>query len=159
MKHLVIVLAIVLLAISSAICAPSKGELTFSASLFNANEGPTVWSGTGEYLIPIGHHLLFGPSVALFDAGETDGGSVGVAGEVNIGGGKCGPGFGAAVYRPLGDAADLADYTGEARVFFKCGSEHAFVKFTGTQTWSKNADGAVTDPDGTKVLAGLGWRF
>ena len=139
--------------------ADAKGELTFSASLFNPDAGSMVWSGTGEYLFPLGDStFLFGPSISLFDGGGFDGGAAGVAAEFNFGK-KCGPGIGGAAHKLTGDAADQADYTYEARAFFKCGSEHAFVKFTASQVWSKAESGATTDPDGTSVQGGLGWRF
>ena len=158
-RYLPVLVLIALLVPVLAQAGPVNGELTFSAAAFKPNDGGTSWSATGEYLIPLaGGPLLFGPSVSIFDGPGFDGGEFGVAGEVNFGK-KCGPGFGGALHRPFGDAADSADYTGEVRAFFKCGTEHAFVKFTGAQTWSKAADGAVTDPDGTSFLGGVGWRF
>src|SRR5262245_51382770 len=61
-----------------------KDELTFSASLFNPNEGDTVWTATGEYLIGVSPHLLIGPSLSMFDTGPTDGTAFGLAGELGF---------------------------------------------------------------------------
>jgi len=156
---LVLFACLTLAATAPALAVGTDGELTLSASLFNAKQGATVYAAKGEYLHAFGDYLYAGLSVSLYDAGETDGGAFGVAGEIHMSGsGKCGPGFGAALYRPTGDAADLADYTGELRAFFECGDQ-AFVKVMATQTWSQQADGARKDPDGTAVLAGIGWRF
>jgi hypothetical protein len=157
----VAILAVVALAASApAYCgAPAKSELTFSAAAFQPKDGGSSWSLTGEYLIPIGDGpFLFGPSASIFDGPGTDGGAFGLAAAFNFGK-TCGPGLGGAVHRLTGDAADAAAYTYEARAFFKCGSEHAFVQILAAQTWSRAADGATTDPDGTAVLGGLGWRF
>lgn len=154
---LIVVLAIALCATGPVLAADAKGELSFSAALWNPNDGGTSWSARAEYLIPLGH-LYFGPSGELFDGPGTDGGAVGVAGEFHLGK-KCGPGFGAAAYKPTGDTADAADLLYEVRAIFECGSGSAAVKFTGRQVWSKAADGAVTDPDGTQVDAGVVWRF
>ncbi len=156
-RYLPVLLVIALLGATLALAAPAKGELTFSASLFNPDAGETVWQGTGEYLFPVGSYLVLGPSVSLFDLGPTDGGAAGVAGEVNL----KGPGlfFGAAAHKPTGDAADAVDYTYEARAGLKLGSGRWFAKLTASQVWSKGADGATTDPDGTSFQAGIGARF
>lgn len=163
MRYLKLVMIVAALALSAAaypILAAEQNELTFSASLFNPNDGPTVFTGTGEFLIPIGGGaFMLGPSLSLFDGGDFEGGEYGVAAELNVGGKTCGPGLGGAVHVPTGDAADLVDYTYQARAFFKCGSAHAFSKLMASQVWSKAEDGATTEPDGTRFTAGIGWRF
>ena len=147
-----------LTAAAPTLAADAKGELTFSASLFNPDAGSTVWSGTGEYLIPVGKYLVAGPSLSLFDAGEVGGGAAGAALEVNL---SKGPGlfFGGAAHKLTGDAADAADYTYEARAGLKLGAGKWFAKLTASQVWSKAEDGATTDPDGTSFQAGIGARF
>lgn len=150
---------IALLAPAMALAGPQPGELSFSAALFNPNDGGSSWSARAEYLIPLsGGPIYLGPSGELFDGPGTNGGAVGAAGEVHFGK-KCGPGFGAAAYKPTGDTADAADLLYEVRALFECGSGSAAVKFTARQVWSKDATGAVTDPDGTQVDAGVVWRF
>ena len=145
-------------AATPAMAADAKGELTFSASLFNPDAGATIWSGTGEYLIPVGKYLVAGPSLSLFDAGEADGGAAGGALEVNL---SKGPGlfFGGAAHKLTGDAADAADYTYEARAGFKLGGERGGAKIYASQTWAKQESGATVDPGGTAVNAGLYLRF
>lgn len=162
MRHRPVLLAVLailtaLAASGPVLAADARGELSFSAALFNPNDGGTAWSARAEYLIPLGP-LYFGPSGELFDGPGTNGGAVGAAGEVHFGK-KCGPGFGAAAYKPTGDSADAADLLYEVRALFECGSGSAAVKFTARQVWSKDASGATTDPDGTQVDAGVVWRF
>jgi hypothetical protein len=138
---------------------PAQSELSFSAEMFDPKKGDTVWSATAEWLIPVaGGPLLVGPSVSKFDAGWLDGGAAGIAAEINLGK-VCGPGIGGAAHKPIGDSGDQVNLTYEARLFFKCGTEHAFVKFTASQLWSRAEAGAVTDPDGTSFDGGIGWRF
>lgn len=149
----------VLLAGAAALAGPNPGELSFGASLFNPDDGKSVWSATGEYLIPLGaSHLYAGPSGSVFNGNDFDGGAAGVAGEFHFGE-LCGPGFGGAAHKTFGDAADQAEYTYEARALFECGNEHAAVKFTGRQVWSKAKDGATTEPDGTRVEGFFVFRF
>lgn len=138
--------------------ATANDELTFSASLFNPNDGTTVYTATGEYLIGLGGNFLLGPSVRLFDAGDTDGGSFGVAAELGVGK-TSGFFLGGALHKLTGDAADVADYTGEARAGVKFGGERGFAKLYLSQVWSQQADDSVTDPNGTAFVAGLGLRF
>lgn len=138
---------------------PAKTEVTFSAALSNPKEGDTSWMATGELLVPLaGGPFLIGPSMSLFDTGPTDGGSFGVAGELNVGK-TSGLFLGGALQKLVGDASDLAEYTGQVRAGFKGGGEHWFAKLFASQTWSREKDGAVTDPDGTSFQAGLGVRF
>lgn len=158
MKRLLTVLCVACIGITIAAAGvPDKAELTFSATAFKPNDGKTTYAGQMEFLFPTGPFVI-GPSVSLFRGDEFQGGAFGVAGEWNLGA-KCGPGLGAAIHKPTGDAADLADYTGELRAFFKCGTEHGFVKFTGRQIWSQQADGSRTDPDGTSIDGGVGLRW
>jgi len=157
MKHAFVVTCLLALA-TLTFAAPAKDELTLSASLFNPDNGDTVWSATGEYLIGIGGNFLLGPSVSMFDLGKVDGNSIGVAGELGVGK-TSGLFLGGAVHVLGGDAGDAADYTGEARVGIKFGGQRGFVKLFASQVWSKAADGAVSDPDGTSFQAGLGLRF
>lgn len=159
MKRILTVLAIVCFAITVSLAGvPQKSELTFAASLFNPTEGETVWSGTGEMLFPIIGNLIAGPSVSLFDFGPIDGGSFGIASELGVGK-TSGLFVGAAINKLTGDAADLAEYTGQARLGVKFGGQKGFVKLYASQTWSQNEAGARTDPDGTAFNAGLGLRF
>ena len=156
MKRLLAVLACMMVA-GMAWAAP-KGELTFSASAFNPTNGGNVWNLTGEYLIPVAGNLLIGPSVSMFDAGPFDGGSFGVTGELGVGK-TSGLFLGASVLKPTGDASDVVDYTGQARLGVKFGGTKGFVKVYASQTWSQQPDGAIIDPDGTAFNAGLGLRF
>lgn len=159
MKRMLTVLAMLCIGITvSWAGVPAKAELTFAAALFNPSEGESVWSGTGEMLFPIAGNLIAGPTVSLFDLGETDGGSFGVAGELGVGK-TSGLFVGAAVSKNTGDAADAAEYTGQARLGVKFGGDKGFVKLYASQTWSQAEDGARTDPDGTAFNAGLGLRF
>lgn len=158
MKRLVFLLVAVLFAVLPAVASPTKDELSFSASLFNANEGSTVWSANGEYLIGLGASFLAGPSVGIFDLGDTDGGRFGVAGKLRVG--KDGGFFvGGALHKLTGDAADSASLTAEARAGVDFGGQNAFAEFMALQRWSRSVGGAVTDPDGTAVTAGLVLRF
>jgi hypothetical protein len=103
---------------------PAQSELSFSAEMFDPKKGDTVWSATAEWLIPVaGGPLLVGPSVSKFDAGWLDGGAAGIAAEINLGK-VCGPGIGGAAHKPIGDSGDQVNLTYEARLFFKCGTEH-----------------------------------
>ena len=106
----------------------------------------------------VGGNLLLGPSVSIFDTGPTDGYSAGVAGELGVGK-VSGLFIGGALHKLGGDAADLAEYTGEARLGVKFGGARGFVKLYASQTWSRDKAGATTDPDGTAFQAGLGLRF
>lgn len=155
MKRLLI--SVCMLVLTTGLWAAEKSEVSLSASAFNPADGPTVWSGTAEFLFPIGP-LVVGPSVSLFDLGDTDGGWFGVAGEFNLTG-KAGLFVGGSVNKPTGDAADQADYTAQARAGVKFGSGKGFVKVYASQTWSQLADGSRVDPDGTAFNAGLGLRF
>jgi len=155
MKRLLTVVALLCLCAFPVLA--KSGEATFSASLWNPNEGDTTWSATGEYLFPLGP-LVVGPSISMFDLGPVDGGSAGVAGEFNLTG-KAGLFIGGAAHKLTGDAADFADYTYEARAGLKLGTGKWFAKLYASQVWSKAADGAVTDPDGTSFQAGIGARF
>ena len=154
MKRLLIAVACMMV-VAGAWAATS--ELTFSANAFKPKDGGTTYAGQLEMLFPVGPFLA-GPSVSVFHGDDFHGNAFGVAGEWNLGE-KCGPGIGVAVHKPGGDAADLADLTGEIRAFFKCGSDKAFLKATARQVWSQAADGARSDPDGTSVDAGIGWRW
>lgn len=155
----VIVAVLAVLATSVPVLAASKDELTFSAALSNPNDGTTTWAATGEYLIGTGlGTLLVGPSVTLFDLGPTQGGSIGVTGELGVGK-TSGFFLGAALKKLTGDAADVADYTGEARAGIKFGGERGFAKLYLSQVWSQAASGDVSKPDGTSFVAGLGLRF
>jgi len=157
-KYCIAVLMFAVLGALAYAGVPQKSELTFAATLFNPSEGDTVWSGTGEMLFPIAGNFIAGPSVSLFDLGPVDGGSFGVAGELGVGK-TSGLFVGAAVNKLTGDAADAADYTGQARFGVKFGGQHGFVKVYASQTWSQNEAGNRTDPDGTAFNAGLGLRF
>jgi hypothetical protein len=148
----------ILASMGGILAAPAKDELTFSASLVNPNNGTTVWSGTGEYLIGVAGTLLVGPSVTLFDLGPVQGGSVGVTGEFGVGK-TSGLFVGAALKKLTGDAADAADYTGEARAGIKFGGERGFAKLYLSQVWSQAGSGEISKPDGTSFVAGLGLRF
>lgn len=140
-----------------AIAGDNPGELSFAGSLYNPKDGGTSYSLRSEYLAPLGH-LYLGPSGEIFDGPGTDGGAVGIAGEVHLGK-KCGPGFGGAAHKLFGDAADNAAYTYEVRALFECGTESAAFKATARQVWSRAEDGATEEPDGTRVDAGVVWRF
>lgn len=153
-----IVAALLLFAPSAAYCKAANDELTFSASLFNPNDGPTVWSGSGEFLIGVGGNFLLGPSVGLFDTGSTDGGQVGVAGKLRIGK-TSGLFVGGAVHKLTGDAADAAKYTGDARAGVDFGGQRGFVTLYAQQTWAQNESGERSSPEGTSVFAGVGLRF
>jgi hypothetical protein len=147
-----------LAATSPALAAPAKDELTFSAALANPNKGDTSWAATGEYLIGVGSTFVFGPSIGLFDTGTLNGGAIGVAGEVAVGK-TSGLFLGGALHKLTGDAADAADYTAEARAGLKFGTERGGVKVYASQVWSRDKAGAVTDPAGTQVTAGVFLRF
>ena len=149
----------VLLAGAAAFAGDAPGELSFAATLFNPDDGGTTWSARSEYLIPLaGGPLYAGPSGEIFDGPGFDGGAVGVAGEFHIGK-TCGPGFGGAAHKLFGDASDQAAWTYELRALFECGNQHAALKITGRQVWSRAEDGAVTEPDGKRFDAGVVWRF
>jgi hypothetical protein len=156
MKGLLVAMVCVLCVVPAF--AKAADELTFSASLFNPNQGPTTWAGNGEYLIGVSNNVLIGPSVGLFDLGETDGGQVGVAGKVRIGK-KSGLFVGGALHKLTGDAADAADYTADARAGLDFGGEKGFVTVYAQQTWAQNDAGDRTSPEGTSVVAGVGLRF
>lgn len=149
---------VALLAVAVPCAAEAKGELSFSASLFHPNDGGSSWTARSEYLIPAGDYVYFGPSGELSDGPGYNAGAIGGAFEVHMGK-TCGPGFGAAAYKPTGDAADAANLLYEVRALFECGSGSAAIKLTGRQVWSKDAAGATTDPDGTQFDAGVVWRF
>ena len=150
--------AILLAVAAPVLAADGKGELSFSASLFNPNDGGSSWTARAEYLIPAGDYVYFGPSGELSDGPGYNAGAVGGAFEVHLGK-TCGPGFGAAAYKPTGDAADATNLLYEARALFECGSQNAALKLTARQVWSKDSAGATTDPDGTQFDAGVVWRF
>lgn len=157
MKALALLCAI-LFATTLAVAAPAPDELTAAASLFNPDQGDTVWSANGEYLIGVGSNFLVGPAVSLFDLGETDGGLYGVAGKLRIGktngcwvGGRLGKSF--------GDSTDVFDYSLDARAGCDVGSQHAFATFYAQQTWTQGETGERTSPEGTSGIAGIGWRF
>jgi hypothetical protein len=158
-SFLLALLAVVFFTATPVTAAVGKDELTFSANLFNPNQGDTVWNATGEFLIGVGKTGAFkiGPSVSAFDLGPVDGTSYGVAGEFGFP--KSGLFAGGALHALSGDAKDVADYTAEARLGVKFGGERGFAKLYLSQVWSQATDGAVTDPDGTAFTAGLGLRF
>jgi len=156
---LVLAAGLAVASISPTLALPAKNELTFSASLFNPDDGTTVWTATGELLLGIsGGHLLLGPSVSLFDAGDTDGGAYGAALEWNLTG-KQGLFVGGAAHVPNGDLADAYDYDYSARAGVKLGTERWFGKLFASQVWTQAADGSTTDPDGTSFQAGIGARW
>src|SRR5262245_18530588 len=126
--------------IGPALAAP-KNELPFSASLFNPDNGTTVWSATGEVLLGLGSgRILLGPSLSMFDAGDTDGNAVGAALEFNVTG-KQGLFFGGAAHKANGVIADTYDYDYSARAGVKLGTERWFAKLYASQVWTKQADG------------------
>ena len=157
MKRTLIAVCLMTLA-TLTFAAPANDELTMSASLFNPNDGDTMWSATGEYLIGLTPHFILGPSLSLYDLGDTDGTAFGLAGELGIGR-TSGLFLGGALHALGGDAGDTADFTGEARFGVKFGGERGFVKMYASQVWSQAADHARTSPDGTSFQAGLGLRF
>lgn len=156
---LLIVAACGLVATNSAYCGEAKNEATFAATFDNPKEGDSSWAATGEVLVPVGHSpFLIGPSIQLFDTGPTDGGALGGTVEMNFGK-KSGLFGGLSIVKLAGDAADLAEYQGEGRVGLKLGTEGWFAKVYASQTWSRDKAGAVTDPDRTSFVAGIGARF
>lgn len=157
------VFAIVALSLACAVGAPTfgadaKSELSFSGALSNPNDGGSSWSATGEYLIAVGGAFLLGPSVSLFDAPGADGGSFGLAGELNAGK-TSGLFFGGAVSKLTGDLGNLADYAAQARAGLKFGSGTGGVKIYAARTWTRGETGEVSAPDSTDVVAGLILRF
>ena len=159
MKRLLIACACLLLLTASFPCqASGKDELTFSANLFNGKTGPTVYEANTEFLVGLTKSLYAGPSVGFWDAGDTDGGRVGVAGKLRIGDGG---GFfvRAAAHKLTGDAADVADYTGEVGAGIDVGGPHAFAEFQALQRWSRSSTGEISDPEGTAFTAGLVLRL
>lgn len=189
LKYLPVLLVIALLGATLAQAAPAKGELTFSASLFNPDAGATTWSGTSEYLMPAGKYIVAGPSVSLFDKGATEGGAFGAALEVNL---MKGPGlfFGGSLQKPTGDLDDIANWVYGLRAGVKLGKGAWFAKLYLAQMWadmddSRPAAVAVPvssdycehdhdcrpgsagaslesvgeEPEGTSFVAGVGIRF
>lgn len=150
MKRLLVSLACLMVAVGAW---AGDTELTLSGSAFNSKTFPTVYQFTIEPLFKVGPFHV-GPSVQYADLGDVDGGSVGVAGELNTG--KYGGLFVGARYgKNVGDLEDIAKETGELRAGFKLGDKHAAVKVYASQTWSRGVGGEVTDPDGTSVNIGL----
>lgn len=137
----------------------AHSELTFAANLFNPNNGDTTWAAKGEYLIGLGRTgvLKVGPSLVAFDTGPEDGAAFGFAGELGFQ--KSGFFLGAAAHKWSGNATNIASYDGELRAGAKFGDGKAFAKFYASQVWAREADGNITDPDGTSVFAGIGWRL
>ena len=149
-----------LAAVPLALAATGRAadELTFSASASNPNDGQTTFDLNVQYLIGAAGNFLLGPTVTMFDAGETDGGLFGVAGKLRIGK-TSGFWLGFRVQKPSGDVADSVDYAADGLAGFDVGTEHVFATFYGGRTWTRDKAGATTNPEGTNFNAGLGWRF
>ena len=139
--------------------AAGKDELTLSGTYVNPDAGPTAWAANAEYLIGVGDYFVLGPSFSLFDAGGgTDGNAFGVAGELNLTG-LSGLFVGGAAHKLGGDAADVADYTYEARAGFKLGDGAGYFKIYLAKTWTDTGEGALVAPDALTGVVGLGLRF
>lgn len=141
-----------------ALASPAPDELQFAASLFNPNDGETTWAGSGRYLIGVGSTFLVGPNVSLFDLGEVDGGSFGVAFKWRVGK-TSGFWIGGGPNKLTGDAADIAKYTLDAQAGADFGGPRGFVTVYAQQTWAQDEQGNTTSPEGTSVIAGIGLRF
>lgn len=147
-----------LFATTLALAAPAPDELTFSANANNPNEGPTTFQLNIQYLIGVTGNFLLGPTVGLFDAGETDGGLFGVTGKLRVGK-TSGFWVGASLQKPSGDVADQVSYLGDLLAGYDVGTKHAFATFYASRRYSRETSGATVDPDGTNFNAGIGWRF
>lgn len=153
-----VALCLAAVAAGPILAATAADELTFSASARNPNEGDTTFQLNIQYLLGASGNFLIGPSVSMFDAGDTDGGLFGLTGKLRIGK-KSGFWVGGRLQKPSGDAADQVEYVGDLLAGVDVGTEHAFATFYASQTYSREKSGATVDPDGTNFNAGLGWRF
>ena len=160
MKSLLVLLTTMLLMLPlcvEPVMADGKDELSLSGAYTRPNDGDATWAFTGEYLIAAGPFVL-GPSFGLFDSPGVDGSTFGGAIELNTTG-LSGLFGGIALHKVGGDAGDAIDYSGEARIGFKLGDGNGFFKGYLARTWTRDADGAVTSPDSTQAVMGLGLRF
>ena len=108
---------------------------------------------TAEYLAAAGPFVI-GPSFTIFDGAESDGNAFGVAAEWNLTG-ESGLFVRVAAHKLSGDAAAVAEYSGELGGGLKFGSDRGGVKVYAIKTWTRDATGAVGDPEGLSAVGGL----